>query len=554
MMKQNAKGDIFAALRLCVRKSREFLEKRPFIPLIAILLLAFGLRLYKLDSQSLWWDELKTLERATLSLPDLLTDFINTRDQLPLYYLFMRGWVLLGNNSFILRLFSVMWGVLGSAAVYQLGRQIGSIKVGLIAAFLLAISPFHIYYSQEVRMYTILVTLLILAHVGLIAILQGDDRVRCQPPGGFCNAEFTGGASRRFRGGKRYWLLYFLGMATAVYIHYFTFLILFAHTLFFILHLRPLKPITLRWFGLMVILAALFAPWGLMIVSRSGYSQAVPVWISTVQWYEPILTLWTFTIGATLSRTSLVGIVGFTIFVLGLLSSRRLLQQQSKRQSIIAKLLLLWLFVPLLLIYLISLGNGSFSLYLDRYLIIILPVYLLLVSWGWVNVAKHHTNWLLGLALLATAVTTPSLLNLYNNPTFARNDWQAVIDYIDTDPSGKYLILGHKNILLPITYYGNERIEFIQIPPPESDQMTPAFDEIMQKRLAIAAQSNSLVWHIEPFYIYLPHGSPEQRNALVSSERDNLTQIWLKSHFTLLEEVQLSGIRLTLYDISAFNQ
>ncbi|VAW41959.1 hypothetical protein MNBD_CHLOROFLEXI01-7, partial [hydrothermal vent metagenome] len=549
--------------------------KRPFLPLIPILLLAFGLRLHALGNQSMWWDELKTIERATLPLPALLTDFINTRDQLPAYYLLMRGWIQLGNNAFIVRLFSLLWGVLGVTAVFQLGRQIGSTKVGVTAAFLLAISPFHIYYSQEARMYSLLVTLIILAHVGLVAVLQKNnsgtiwntenrkddaENRRGIKGGGFSKISvYLCGISAKLCvafptctviNKKRYWLLYFLTMATAVYTHYFTFLILFAHAIFFILHLRPLKPISYYWFGLMALLAALFTPWIIMIVNRSGYSEAVPVWINTAQWYEPILTLWTFTIGATLSRRSLAGVVGFAIFMLGLLSSRHIVQQQSKHKSIIAKLLLLWLLVPLLFIYLISLGNGSFSLYMDRYLIIVLPIYLLLVAWGWVHLTKNRLGWLLGFGLIATAVTVPSLLNLYNNPAFARNDWQSLINYIDTDQNENYLVLGEDTLRLPISYYGNERFQRIQIPPPESDQITAAFDTIMEKQLTVAAQSNRLVWYIEPFYIFHPHGNPEQRNERVTSEVDNPTQMWLKSRFTLLEEAQFTGIRITLYDIS----
>lgn len=553
-------------------------KKRPFLPLIAILLLAFALRLHALGNQSLWWDELKTIERATLPLPALLTDFISTRDQLPAYYLLMRGWILLGDKAFIVRFFSVLWGVLGVTAVFQLGRQMGSTKVGLTAAFLLAISPFHIYYSQEARMYTQLVTLLILAHVGLVAILQKNDS------GTIWNTENRKEDAENRRGikgdsfskisvylcgisaklyvafptctvtnKKRYWQLYFFTMATAVFTHYFTFLIIFAHAIFFILHLRPLKSISFYWFGLMALLAAIFLPWGSMIVNHSGYSEAVPIWINTVQWIEPILTLWTFTIGATLSRSSLAGIIGFTIFMLGLLDSSRLVQEQAKRNIPIAKLLHMWLLVPLLLIYLISLGNGSFSLYLDRYLIIILPIYLLLVAWGWVQLTKKHPRCLLGLGLVATAVTIPSLLNLYNNPAFARNDWQSLINQIETNSSNKQLVLGEGTLRLPISYYGNEQFQRIQIPPAESDQITPAFDEIMNKQLTIAAQSSTQVWHIEPFYIYHPHGSPEQRNDLVTSKRDNPTQLWLKSHFTQLEEGYLPGIRFALYDISAYS-
>ena len=376
---------------------------RPYVPLILVLLLAFSLRLYRLDSQSLWWDELKTIERAILPLPDFLADFINIRNQLPLYFLLMRGWVKLGTLPFPVRLFSVMWGTLGVTAVFQLGRQIASSRVGLTAAFLLAISPFHVWYSQEARMYSFLLTLLVLAHVALIAILQGKSR--------------------------RYWGLYFVMMATAVFTHYFTFLIVLAHTIFFILHLRPLKPITLRWLGLMTVLALLFIPWIYLIANSGSYSQAVPPWINKLQWYDLLLTLWTFSIGPALNHITPVGVLGLLIFVGGLLGSFRLMRTQTNQPSVINRLLLLWLLLPPLLIYLLSLA-GEFSLYVDRYLIIVLPVYLLLVAWGWVLLARHCTHWLLGLNVVAAAVSIPSLANLYANPIYARNDWQGTFGNI----------------------------------------------------------------------------------------------------------------------------
>ena len=47
-------------------------------------------------------------------------------------------------------------------AILGWGRRLAGPRVGLLAALLLALSPFHVYYSQEVRMYG-LVTLLGLA-------------------------------------------------------------------------------------------------------------------------------------------------------------------------------------------------------------------------------------------------------------------------------------------------------------------------------------------------------------------------------------------------------
>ncbi|MCP4415404.1 MAG: hypothetical protein GY805_02195 [Chloroflexi bacterium] len=519
-----------------------FAGKRPLVPLIAILLLAFALRLHALDSQSLWWDELKTVQRANMSFSELFADLAGHRAHLPLYFILMRGWSWLGNSAFIVRLFSVIWGVLGVTAVFQLGRQIGSTKVGLTAAFLLAISPFHIYYSQETRMYSMLVTLLIFAHVGLIAILQEANTPLPLSP-------TAPSASLRL---NRNWLLYFLAMTTAVYTHYFTFLIIFAHTIFFILHLRPLKPISFYWFGLMTLLAVLFAPWAIVIIGRSGYNQAIPIWINTVQLIEPILTLWTFSIGATLSRTSLAGILGFTLFMLGLLGSFRALHKQPKDKNNVHKLFFFWLFIPLLFIYLISLGNGSFSLYLDRYLIVVLPIYLLLVAWGWVHLTGHSVPWLLGLGILATAVTTPSLLNLYNNPTFARNDWQKTFATIAAEWQPTDSIIGTRDVQLPVEFYGTTTMPYLEIPPSETDSVTPAFSRVLEQQL-LARTEVGRFWLVEPFYIFDPHQWPDVRNAEVTAQLNTPHHQWLYNEFTHLQTWHFTGVRLSLYQTNEPN-
>ncbi|MGC9333930.1 MAG: glycosyltransferase family 39 protein [Anaerolineae bacterium] len=130
--------------------------------LAGIVLLALGLRLARLGFQPLWWDEGWSLYFATT---DTVTMFERTAVDIhpPFYYLLLHAWIqLLGPSTLSVRLLSVLIGTATVPLLFVLGRRMMGPAGGLLAAFLLATSPFHVFYSQEVRMYS-LVTLLGLA-------------------------------------------------------------------------------------------------------------------------------------------------------------------------------------------------------------------------------------------------------------------------------------------------------------------------------------------------------------------------------------------------------
>lgn len=135
--------------------------------LVLIVLLALGLRLARLTFQPLWWDEGWSLYFAASDVPTLL-NLTSVDIHPPLYYLLLRLWTaLVGSGVVAVRLLSVLIGTAAVPLLYAVGRRLLGYRLashggGLLAAFLLAISPFHVYYSQEVRMYG-LVTLLGLA-------------------------------------------------------------------------------------------------------------------------------------------------------------------------------------------------------------------------------------------------------------------------------------------------------------------------------------------------------------------------------------------------------
>jgi mannosyltransferase len=121
---------------------------------------AFAVRLWGLGAQSLWYDETVSAFLARASLPDLLAH--TARDiHPPGYYLLLHGWQGLTHPTpahgleFLFAYPSLWFGLLILTLTFVLGRRLFSPTVALVALWLAAIHPFQIWYSQEVRMYTI---------------------------------------------------------------------------------------------------------------------------------------------------------------------------------------------------------------------------------------------------------------------------------------------------------------------------------------------------------------------------------------------------------------
>lgn len=121
--------------------------------------LAFALRAYLLDGQSLWYDEGISAAMAPRSLP-LITAAAASDIHPPLYYYLSHiWWLVAGDSEYSLRFLSVVCGVLLVPVMMVVGRSIFGSLVASIAGILVATSPLLIYYSQEARMYALLMLL-----------------------------------------------------------------------------------------------------------------------------------------------------------------------------------------------------------------------------------------------------------------------------------------------------------------------------------------------------------------------------------------------------------
>lgn len=131
------------------------------------------LRFWDIGRDSLWEDEAASVFYARLPLGVLLGSNVDPGNP-PGYRIALKGWVaLFGEGEAALRSLSALAGMLGVVAVGVLGRLwSGSVGVGLLAALLLAISPYHIYYSREARGYALCVLLGLLSSALLLALLR----------------------------------------------------------------------------------------------------------------------------------------------------------------------------------------------------------------------------------------------------------------------------------------------------------------------------------------------------------------------------------------------
>ncbi|HEX2907483.1 MAG TPA: glycosyltransferase family 39 protein, partial [Phototrophicaceae bacterium] len=132
--------------------------------------MALVLRLINLGGRALWYDEafavLFSEKGLNAMLYGTLTPVVGgAADIHPLlYYSTLNVWMaIFGQSAVAVRLWSVVLGVATIGSLYLLGRDLFGPRIGLAAAFITAIMPFQVQYSQETRMYALLGLLLVAA-------------------------------------------------------------------------------------------------------------------------------------------------------------------------------------------------------------------------------------------------------------------------------------------------------------------------------------------------------------------------------------------------------
>lgn len=222
--------------------------------LLTGLWVAFALRVYRLGDQNIWWDEGLAIWAVRHSFME--TTLWTAGDvHPPLYFWLLWPWVrLAGESEFAARYLTVMVAMLTVAAMVPLGRRLGGRAVGAAALWLLAISRFHIWWSQEMRMYA-------LAALGVTLSFYFLLRWVSQPQKAGRSAHPTGALLPGWIGAT----------VAALYTIYFSALLVVVQNLYvFIVGLRRTDRWALwrRWLPAQGVALALWAPWLALALPR----------------------------------------------------------------------------------------------------------------------------------------------------------------------------------------------------------------------------------------------------------------------------------------------
>jgi len=440
--------------------------------LIAVILVAALLRFYRIDAQSFWNDEGNSARIAERSL-GLIVEGAAGDVHPPGYYLLLHYWRgVLGQSEFALRSLSAAAGLILVGLTYLVGRRLFNEATGLIAAFLGAISPFAVYYSQEARMYALLGAIAALSMLVAIRVVQSVSTAR-RPGSGVVASLAT----------------YVAVNAAGLYTHYAFVFVVVAHNVFFaawwLVEQRRRRPEgrslwydAAAWAGVQAAVILLYLPWLPKALGAAG-------WGSAGGGYDlgPALVdvLRVLTVGITLPLNEALGaVVAAGVLLLAGLGSWAYVGGARRREETwpgwASGALAIYLVVPLALFF-------GFDLYKPAWLkflvVLLLPFQVLIArgvdslvglaarAWSRRGSAQGGGSPAMGIARTAlcvlmllpvVAATEASLRNLMFNPAYFRDDYRQIAGDIEgMRRPGDGIILNAPNQWEVFTYYYPDR-------------------------------------------------------------------------------------------------
>lgn len=509
--------------------------------LVLILLLASGLRFYRLDAQSLWNDEGTSVALSQRDLASITRD--SARDiHPPLYYWLLGGWArVFGTDEAAVRSLSAFLGVVLVALTYALGRLLAGRWIGLAAAFLAAINPFQIYYAQEARMYMLLAGLAAGAMLSLAGLVNGSGKTRA--------ALLAYGALVSLE-------------AAGLYTHYSFVFVVSALNLAYLLWLAlarrmdtpgkapwPLRRLAL-WLLSQVAVLVLYLPWLPTAIrqvtswpSPAGSTPLLEALANTWRWLVFGPTIETGSLMVPLLVAALLAIAGLLSLAAGRIGTGTLRTRWS------AALPALWLGLPLISMFALGLYREAYL----KFLLVVTPATSFLLACGLLaplpasprstqqaTSGPVHRSRIACYALrcvqvvAALSILVPSiraLNNYYSESTYARDDYRSIVTYVDAiGRHGDAILLNAPGQQEVFGYY--YRGDLPVYPLPESRPLDAAATEAALVELAQpGGRVFAVLW------------------ATDESDPERFVEGWLDTHAYKALDSWYGNVRLVVYAI-----
>lgn len=380
-----------------------------------IVIIGFFLRLVNVN-QSFWLDE--AISALTAQKPFPYQWFGITGDfQPPLYYMILHFQIPFSRAEWFLRLPSILFGLITIWLIYHIALRLFNKKIALFSSTFLSLSQFHIYYSQELRMYSFLC---LLATLSIWMFYQ------------------------------RRWFILTIVNILGLYTSY-VFGFIFIPQLFWLLLSKTQRS---KYWGKWLISISIsfifFIPWSPIMMKQLYTSKALlttlpgwrslssmPVWVLLPQLFLK------FTLGRINFMNKIFYLLVF-IFLFGIYAF--ILSKIKIKKNENVKFVINWLFSPLISIIIISLFIPIASVWR---LIFLLPPFLILVSLG---LSRVKNNYFLFIALIIINIISNILY--WVNPSYQREDWRDAVNYLEKDKSP--IVFEVENGFAPFTWYKNQ--------------------------------------------------------------------------------------------------
>jgi mannosyltransferase len=460
----------------------------PLVFLALLVFLAFALYTFRLDYQSLWYDEGFSIYLAGMSLGEITARTASDIHP-PFYYYLLHFWVkLFGDSEFSLRYLSSMFGVLTIPLMWATGRRLLGGAAGVLAAALVTLSPLFLWYSQEARMYSLVTFLCLLTTYLLLRIMDGGGRKAVL------------------------WAAYVLTSVVAVYAHFYAFFVLAFQALFYLCWwlLWARGRLGRRWptlvSGLLCQAAVVVAylPWSGFVLRR--YGADVSYWEGTLRIGEVLRkTLITFSTGHSVLEIVaqpiaigylLILLTALVILAFGAVRMPRpgeaadvpssSLMDRWPRLTLLG--LMLYLTLPCLLLVLISYQRAKFH---PRYLMLSSPAFFLLIAGGLATLfelaartagRRRIAALVAGCVLLCYVGATSgyAIYNAYFDIYFLKDDFRSAARFIEENKGENEVVILTSGHLFPVFEYYYQGDDWYPIP----DEPTLSAEHVLTYGLA----------------------------------------------------------------------